>query len=529
MSRIKASDLTKFSITASEANSKHITLEDLKGITEVLPNKKYRIVISNGFNIDGSRNRISTTLEGTLVDAINKKNEIKEGIANNKKNTDVYSTFEQFSEAYINYLKEKVKNGQLEATTCEGYYGLINLRILPYFKNLVLQDINEKTVESWLTYLRGTKTKSGNFIHPTTIAHAFKVLNNMFNFAKLEKILTENPCSFIKKKPTEKPDEKEFFTLEEMDYIKELLSTANIRFKTAMYIIMDTGCRREELLGLTWRDVNFDNKTININKAMTTISTISGVPSYRIMRKNVKSKHSNRIIGIPSVCISLLKQYKDLKKNSGLKVTADDYIFTNWDNNTIWDPNRLTLEWRIFRKKHNITKNVSIHGLRHSNATFLLSIGMPKKDVAKRLGHTPEVLDRVYTHSGYDDDKRLVEEIEKKFYGEKEIKHREFSTVAVISVIAGYIDNESIKANYELLDYIVEDTVDNENILKYLKISQNYLISQYPILSIFDNKEIVSNKKTFYEKMEQFVDLMGEKLVVKSPKEKIKDSVKITI
>ena len=129
----------------------------------------------------------------------------------------------------------------------------------------------------------------------------------MFNFAKLERILKENPCSFVKKKPTEKPYEKEYFTLEEMDYVKELLSTTNIRLKTAMFIIMDTGCRREELLGLTWRDIDFEKKTVNINKAVATISTKSGVPSYRIVEKNVKSRNSNRVIGIPNAYISLLK------------------------------------------------------------------------------------------------------------------------------------------------------------------------------------------------------------------------------
>ena len=529
MSKIKASDLTKFSITASEANSKHITLEDLKGITEILPNRKYRIVISNGFNIDGSRNRISATVDGTLVDAINKKNEIKKEIVDNKKSANAYSNFESFSEVYINYLKEKIKNGQLEETTFEGYYGLINLRILPYFKDFILQDINEETVENWLGYLSRTKTKSGNFVHPTTIAHAFKVLSNMFNFAKLERILKENPCSFVKKKPTEKPDEKEYFTLEEMDYVKELLSTTNIRLKTAMFIIMDTGCRREELLGLTWRDIDFEKKTININKAVATISTKSGVPSYRIVEKNVKSRNSNRVIGIPNACISLLKQYKAFKKDSGLKVKADDYVFTNWDNNTIWDPNRLTAEWRLFRKNNNITKNVPLHGLRHSNATFLLSSGMPKKDVAKRLGHTTEVLDRIYTHSGEEDDKKLVEKIEESFYGNKEKYQRKFSTNAIISVIAGYIDNENCKENYELLDYIVEERVNNENLVDYLKASQDYLISQYPILSIFNSNEIISSKEVFNERMKQFIDLVGEKLTVKLPQDKIKDYGKTII
>ena len=60
---------------------------------------------------------------------------------------------------------------------------------------------------------------------------------------------------------------------EEMDYVKELLSMTNIRLKTAMFIIMDTGSRCEELLGLTWRNIDFEKKTININKAVATIST----------------------------------------------------------------------------------------------------------------------------------------------------------------------------------------------------------------------------------------------------------------
>ena len=179
--------------------------------------------------------------------------------------------------------------------------------------------------------------------------------------------------------------------------------------------------------------------------------------------------------------------------------------------------------------ERTITKNVPLHGLRHSNATFLLSSGMPKKDVARRLNHTTEVLDRIYTHSGEEDDKKLVEKIEESFYGNKEKYQRKFSTNAIISVIAGYIDNENCKENYELLDYIVEERVNNENLVDYLKASQDYLISQYPILSIFNSNEIISSKEVFNERMKKFIDLVGEKLTVKLPQDKIKDYGKTII
>lgn len=85
------------------------------------------------------------------------------------------------------------------------------------------------------------------------------------------------------------------------------------------------------------------------------------------------------------------------------------------------------------------------------------------------------------------------------------------------------------KENYELLDYIVEERVNNENLVDYLKASQDYLISQYPILSIFNSNEIISSKEVFNERMKQFIDLVGEKLTVKLPQDKIKDYGKTII
>ena len=135
--------------------------------------------------------------------------------------------------------------------------------------------INERDIETWIAQLEKTETQKGTLLHPTTIAHAFKLLHNMFNYGKLERILRENPCEFVHKKPTEKPSEREFFTIEEMDYIKELLATANIRLKTAIFLIIDTGCRREEIIGLKWEDIDFEkNKLTEIYKLDYRIKSI---------------------------------------------------------------------------------------------------------------------------------------------------------------------------------------------------------------------------------------------------------------
>ena len=68
MVKLTAKDLVRFTISIAEANSLKIDIDDLKGITEIIPNKKYRIIISNGFKKDGSRDRVTETFDGTLVD-----------------------------------------------------------------------------------------------------------------------------------------------------------------------------------------------------------------------------------------------------------------------------------------------------------------------------------------------------------------------------------------------------------------------------------------------------------------------------
>ncbi len=83
------------------------------------------------------------------------------------------------------------------------------------------------------------------------------------------------------------------------------------------------------------------------------------------------------------------------------------------------------------------------------------------------------------------------------------------STASIISVIAGYIDNEYKVDNYKLLDFITGDTINKNNLNQYLEFCQNYLLSIYPILDIFQDNNIISNEIIFKEKLENFVSFMG--------------------
>ena len=134
--------------------------------------------------------------------------------------------------------------------------------------------------------------------------------------------------------------------------------------------IMYTGLRESEAAGLTWDCVNFDNLTLNINKAW----------DYKQKEYSpTKNKSSKRIIGISPKLASLLKE---LKSNHATKV------FWSKSHQTIPQSRSLIDTLRRALKELNIdAPGVHIHSLRHSQVAILLNADINIYDIAQRLGH----------------------------------------------------------------------------------------------------------------------------------------------
>jgi len=74
-------------------------------------------------------------------------------------------------------------------------------------------------------------------------------------------------------------------------------------------------------------------------------------------------------------CYDWLMKYKEEQIKSDFNPTEDDYIFRTLECDRVWDPNYLTKEWNEFLTKNNL-KKITIHAIRHSHATYLLSFGI---------------------------------------------------------------------------------------------------------------------------------------------------------
>ena len=187
--------------------------------------------------------------------------------------------------------------------------------------------------------------------------------------------------------PNELKKEMNFYTYEE--FIKFIDQEEELKYKTYFEMLYYCGLRRSEANALTWEDINFRDKTININKNIST--KIKG-QQYVIIPP--KTKSSYRTLPMPNILYNDMKElYKYYSKYSNFTKTwfvfggslplADSTITKHKDNCC---------------KKSNL-KNIRIHDLRHSCASLLISNGASISLVAKYLGHSNlSTTLNVYTH-----------------------------------------------------------------------------------------------------------------------------------
>lgn len=163
------------------------------------------------------------------------------------------------------------------------------------------------------------------------------------------------------------------------------------------YITVDVGCgaRRGELLALTWPSVNLEAGTITISRSLE--QTKAGLRVKETKGRNV------RTVPLPQEAIEALHRVKASQEQNrpmfGPDYRADlDLVFCHPDGSYI-RPDTVTKAVRRIAKKAGL-KGVSLHTLRHSHGSQLLSADVPLPAVSKRLGHSNVyVTATVYSHA----------------------------------------------------------------------------------------------------------------------------------
>ncbi len=207
-------------------------------------------------------------------------------------------------------------------------------------------------------------------------------------------IIKDNPALRVDYKKAKKR-KVEYYEDEQIATMLKALSEEPLMYVTMVYLAIDTGLRKGELVGLTWNDIDFEKSTININKQR------NYVMGYGVFESSTKTEAGNRIVTVSQTVMKLLKRYKNQQKENKLKFGSawknEPYVFLHEDGSAIY-PNRPYVWFTNFLKRHNLPK-ITFHQLRHTNASLLISAGEDVVTVSGRLGHSDKSITlNIYSH-----------------------------------------------------------------------------------------------------------------------------------
>lgn len=143
-----------------------------------------------------------------------------------------------------------------------------------------------------------------------------------------------------------------------------------------------TGLRRGEVSGLKWKDIDFEEQTLTVERII-----IMKKKSYEI--GTPKTQSSYRTIGIGNDLISVLKTHRKRQLENklfyGQHYTESDYICTK-ENGQLVTP--WSIKWHVEKTRKDTGIDFNFHSFRHTHATLLLEGGAKIKAIQERLGHS---------------------------------------------------------------------------------------------------------------------------------------------
>ena len=271
-------------------------------------------------------------------------------------------TFASFFEIYEADKKQRVKE-----STWESKSHVIRTKILPYFGNRKIAEIEAKDVIAWQNELMAYRDEKGKPYSADYLKTIHAQLTAIFNHAVNFYNLPYNPARRAGTMGNEVPKEMNFWTKEEYLKFADAMMDKPLSYY-AFEMLYWCGVREGELLALTAADFDFEKQTVTISKSYQRIKD-------RDVITDPKTPKSNRVIQMPAFLCDEMQDYI----KSLYAVQPTDRIFTVTKSYLHREMDRGAKEASV--------KRIRIHDLRHSHISLLIDMGFTALAIADRVGH----------------------------------------------------------------------------------------------------------------------------------------------
>ena len=274
------------------------------------------------------------------------------------------------------YLNEwlELKKPNLRTSTYEGYESLIRAHLIPRFGNIKLNKLTAETINRiWNKMLDDGHS-------PSLIHHCHNRLSKALNDAIRRQLIDNNPIQYVTKPTTEA---KEMHILDTTQIQHVLRLAKETAYYPIVHTALHTGLRRNELLGLRWKDIDTHEGMIYLSRSV--YQAKGGVTLVQAPKTN----SSKRSVTLPNASSELLQELRLQQELDsflhGYKVNENSPIFIRRTGERLL-PSAVTHGFKALVRAIGMD-NIRFHDLRHTHASILLKQGEHPKVVQERLGH----------------------------------------------------------------------------------------------------------------------------------------------
>lgn len=297
---------------------------------------------------------------------------------------DATTTLAAWLEEWI--LKSLPASDRKQATV-DLYTRLARTHLVPTLGARTLDRIRPSDVEALIV----AKRRAG--LSDSTVRNIYTVLRGALDIAVRDGLLSRNPVAVVRRPSVERRDAT-YLTAEQAQRLLEEIR--GDRLEALFRLMLATGLRRGEALGLHWSDVNLDERWLRVRWTLTRTSA-------GLQLGEPKTEKSRRTVPLPRSAVEALRGHRRAQAAERLAAPGiwreTGLVFAS-EIGTFLEPRNVLRRFDLLARRAGLT-GVHLHTLRHSTATFLLTAGTHTKVVQEHLGHSSYAITAdIYSHVG---------------------------------------------------------------------------------------------------------------------------------
>lgn len=283
----------------------------------------------------------------------------------------------------------------VRSTTYLSYEMYVRLYLGPALGTKRLQQVTPADLNAlYASLLKDGREHGDGGLAPSTVRRIHAVTHRAFRDAAKWGFTVRNPVDLAdppRRSAAATPEMQTWTSDEAMAFLR---FTAGDRLYGLWFLLLTTGLRRGEAVGVRWQDVDLATKRLAVRQALVTVG-------HQVETSSPKTTKSRRVVALDGDTVTALQAHRKAQLAERLAWGSawheSGYVFTYEDGRPL-HPNFVTKRFDTTVSAAGL-RRIRLHDLRHTSATLALQAGVHPKIVSERLGHATVAftLD-VYSH-----------------------------------------------------------------------------------------------------------------------------------